>query len=429
MEQELQIEGLEEAADAAETAAVTAAEAAEVIVQRFTMAVEYPVAFTSRMFDNGNSTLVDLIGRHEPEKRNRLFVVLDGGVAEARPELVQQLSSYVAFYGDRLELLAVDPVPGGEAIKNQAGAVEGLLQRMLDLAVDRHSYVVAIGGGAVLDLVGYAAAICHRGVRMLRVPTTVLAQNDSGVGVKNGANAFGVKNFVGTFAPPFAVLNDSDFIATLQRRDQIAGMAEAVKVALIRDDAFFNWLEANAPALARFEGGAMRHMIRRCAELHLQHIASGGDPFERGSARPLDYGHWSAHKLEGLSHHDLRHGEAVAIGMAMDARYAVLAGILPAPEGERICGLLEGLGFSLWHDSLDMLAVDGRPAVIDGLREFQEHLGGELTITLIEDIGRGFEVHSINNGHMLAALDWLRDRASGGGAMEDGARRNEVSAL
>lgn len=432
MVQELQIEDLAAAEDAAATPASDddgMADAAATIVQRFTMAVEYPVAFTSRMFDHGNTTLVDLIARHEPEKRHRLFVVLDDGVAEARPDLVRQLSSYIAFHGDRLELLAVDLVPGGEAIKNQAGAVEGLLQRMLDLAVDRHSYVVAIGGGAVLDLVGYAAAICHRGVRLLRVPTTVLAQNDSGVGVKNGANAFGVKNFVGTFAPPFAVLNDGDFIDTLQRRDKIAGMAEAVKVALIRDGAFFNWLEANAPALARFEGGAMRHMIRRCAELHLQHIASGGDPFERGSARPLDYGHWSAHKLEGLSHHDLRHGEAVAIGMAMDARYAVLAGILPGREGERICSLLESLGFTLWHDSLDMVAVDGRPAVIDGLREFREHLGGELTITLIEAIGRGFEVHSIDIGHMLEALDWLRDRASGGGAMEDDALRNEVTAL
>ena len=173
----------------------------------------------------------------------------------------------------------------------------------------------------------------------------------------------------------------------------------------------------------------MGHMIRRCAELHLQHIASAGDPFEQGSARPLDYGHWSAHKLEGLSHHDLRHGEAVAIGMAMDARYAVHAGILPATEGERICRLLESLGFTLWHDSLDMVAVDGRPAVIDGLREFREHLGGELTITLIGAIGRGFEVHSIDIGHMLEALDWLRDRASGGGAMEDDALRNEVSAL
>ncbi|MDP6689293.1 MAG: 3-dehydroquinate synthase [Alphaproteobacteria bacterium] len=385
--------------------------ATETYVQRFTMPVEFPVVFTQDLFDPSNPALADVASRLERDKRHRLFVVLDDGVAKAMPDLADQVAAYVNHHGDRLELLALDLAPGGEAIKNQAGAVEGLLQRMLELAVDRHSYVVAIGGGALLDLVGYAAGICHRGLRLIRVPTTVLAQNDSGVGVKNGANAFGVKNFVGTFAPPFAVLNDFAFIDSLEWRDKIAGMAEAVKVALIRDAGYFNWLEANAAALTAFEADAMRHMIKRCAELHLQHIGSSGDPFEQGSARPLDYGHWSAHKLEGLSGHELRHGEAVAIGMALDARYAVLAGMLAAAEGERICRLLENLGFTLWHPSLEMTAANGELAVLDGLREFQEHLGGELTITLIAAIGRGVEVHSIDGGHMLTALDWLRDRA------------------
>ncbi|MBT4486204.1 MAG: 3-dehydroquinate synthase [Rhodospirillaceae bacterium] len=383
----------------------------ETYMQRFAIAVEYPVVFTDNLFDPDNPVLADILARYEPDKCHRLFVVLDQGVADAQPDLLRRMESYMAHYPGQLELLAVDTVSGGEEIKNNPDIVDQLLQRMLALAVDRHSYVVAIGGGAVLDLVGYAAAVCHRGVRLVRVPTTVLAQNDSGVGVKNGANAFGVKNFVGTFAPPFAVLNDATFIDTLERRDKIAGMAEAVKVALIRDGAFFAWMEANAGALARFDGGAMEYMIRRCAELHLQHIASAGDPFEQGSARPLDYGHWSAHKLEGLSHHDLRHGEAVAIGMAMDARYAVLAGMLAETDGERICSLLEQLGFSLWHNSLELKSTDGQIAVLDGLREFQEHLGGELTITLIQSVGRGVEVHSIDQANMLAALEWLRDRA------------------
>jgi 3-dehydroquinate synthase len=392
---------------------MTEASATETYVQRFTMAVEYPVVFTDALFDPDNPVLADAVSRQEPGKRHRLFAVLDSGVAEAWPDLTMRLTAYAEHHNARLELLAVDLVPGGEEIKNQPDMVEGLLRRMQALAVDRHSYVVAIGGGAVLDLVGYATAICHRGVRLLRVPTTVLAQNDSGVGVKNGANALGVKNFVGTFAPPFAVLNDFAFIETLERRDKIAGMAEAVKVALIRDDGFFNWLEANAAALAQFDAPAMRYMIRRCAELHLRHIASGGDPFEQGSARPLDYGHWSAHKMEGLSGHSLRHGEAVAIGMALDARYAVLSGLLPEAVGERICRLLERLGFALWHNSLQISGADGEPAVLDGLREFQEHLGGELTITLIEAIGRGVEVHSIDGAHMVTALNWLQDRMPG----------------
>ncbi len=206
-----------------------------------------------------------------------------------------------------------------------------LQQRLVSLGVDRHAFVVGIGGGALLDPVGYAAASTHRGVRLVRVPTTVLAQNDSGVGVKNGVNAFGVKNFLGTFAPPFAVLNDSRFLRTLPPRDTIAGMAEAVKVALIRDAAFFALARGATPRAGAVRARRpWRTMIRRCAELHMRHIAQGGDPFETGSARPLDFGHWAAHKLESADRHELRHGEAVAIGLALDTRYSALAGMLSA---------------------------------------------------------------------------------------------------
>jgi 3-dehydroquinate synthase len=260
-------------------------------------------------------------------------------------------------------------------------------------------------------MVGYVAATTHRGIRLIRVPTTVLAQNDSGVGVKNGINAFGVKNFVGTFAPPFAVLNDSDFLATLNRRDRIAGMAEAVKVALIRDASFYHWLEAHADELAQFELQAVSLLICRCAELHMRQISTGGDPFETGSARPLDYGHWAAHKLEMLSHHELRHGEAVAVGIALDARYSVAKGMLADGEDTRICRLLERLGFPLWHPALETRAADGRPALLGGLTEFREHLGGELTITLLAGIGRGEEVHDMEEAEVLRAITWLRTRS------------------
>ena len=257
---------------------------------------------------------------------------------------------------------------------------------------------------------GLVAATTHRGVRHVRVPSTVLAQDDSGVGVKNGINLYEQKNFVGTFAPPFAVINDLDFIDDLPPRDRVAGMAEAVKVALIRDGEFFTWLERNADALALFERPAMATLIRRCAELHMRQIARGGDPFESGSARPLDFGHWSAHKLESLTRHHVRHGEAVAIGMALDARYSVLCGLLPAGEDERICFLLEHLGFRLWHNGLDTAEPDGRVAVLKGLQDFREHLGGELTITLLQGIGRGVEVHEMDEALILDALDWLRRR-------------------
>ncbi|MFQ6024675.1 MAG: 3-dehydroquinate synthase, partial [Acidiferrobacterales bacterium] len=255
-------------------------------------------------------------------------------------------------------------------------------------------------------------ATTHRGVRHVRVPTTVLAQNDSGVGVKNAINAFGVKNLVGTFAPPFAVLNDFDFLSTLEGRDKIAGMAEAVKISLIRDNSFFSWLEARADDLAVFEPDVAAYLIRRCAEIHMRHIATSGDPFETGSARPLDFGHWSAHKLESLTNHALRHGEAVAIGIALDTRYSVQQGLLGQGNDVRVCELLERLGFRLWHPVMELRSSDGSPALMAGLHEFREHLGGELTVTLLADIGRGVEVHKIQETVVLEAMDWLKERDS-----------------
>jgi 3-dehydroquinate synthase len=287
--------------------------------------------------------------------------------------------------------------------------MQGLIQ---EHRIDRHSFVVAVGGGAVLDAVGLVAATSHRGIRLIRVPTTVLSQNDSGVGVKNSVNLKGAKNFVGTFAPPFAVLNDIAFIDDLPTREKIAGMAEAVKVALIRDADFFHWLERNIDALSLFERAAMSVLIRRCAELHMRQIAHGGDPFEGGSARPLDFGHWAAHKMESLTRNHVRHGEAVAIGIALDTRYSVLAGLLEPGIEDRVAALLELLGFRLWHPVLEARAADGSSPIMQGVAEFREHLGGELTITLLADIGRGVEVHEMDERHIQEAIAWLKGRQS-----------------
>jgi 3-dehydroquinate synthase len=382
--------------------------------QRFSVPYEFPVVFTEGVFDPENPVLRDVLCRLEPAKRHRAVFFVDEGLNAGRSPVSDAIAKYAHRHADAIEL-ACPPqaVPGGEKIKAELHFVESIQQTLFDLHIDRHSYVIAVGGGAVLDAVGLVAATTHRGVRHVRVPTTVLAQNDSGVGVKNGVNLQGVKNFVGTFAPPFAVLNDLEFIVSLPERDKIAGMAEAVKVALIRDAEFFGWLERHMDDLATFERQAMAHMIRRCAELHMRQIGLGGDPFETGSARPLDYGHWSAHKLESLTRHHLRHGEAVAIGMALDARYSVLAGLLAPGEEERICALLEYLGFSLWHPALGKTGTNGEWTILEGLRDFQEHLGGELTVTLLAGIGTGVEVHAIDRERMREAMTWLRARAGG----------------
>src|SRR5262249_43493331 len=259
---------------------------------------------------------------------------------------------------------------GGEAAKNDPAAVARLQARLNDLAIDRHSFVVIVGGGALLDMAGYAAATTHRGVRVVRVPTTVLAQADSGVGVKNGVNAFGKKNFLGTFAPPWAVLNDRRFLETLARRDRVAGMAEAVKVAALLDATFFAWLSEHAAALAAGSVEPLVELVRRTALLHLKHIAEGGDPFELGSARPLDFGHWAAHKLETMTANGLRHGEAVAVGMAMDAVYSASARLCDASTADAVLDLLARLGLPLWNDALEAPGANGRPRVLEGLAEF-----------------------------------------------------------
>jgi 3-dehydroquinate synthase len=278
--------------------------------------------------------------------------------------------------------------------------------------IDRHAYLIAMGGGAILDMVGFAAAIGHRGIRHIRMPTTVLAQNDSGVGVKNGINYFGKKNFLGTFSPPVAVINDFNFLNTLDERDWRSGMSEAVKVALIKDAAFFYWLEDHALALSRRDTETMEKLIFDCAALHVDHISSQGDPFEMGSSRPLDFGHWAAHKLEQLTEFEVKHGEAVAIGLVLDLAYAVNEGLLSHKVFERVYAVLGQLGFTLFHPLLLNQETNAlNPEVYAGLEEFRAHLGGQLTITLIKEIGIQFNVHEMNKNSLDRAALLLHQKS------------------
>lgn len=382
-----------------------------IIRQRFAVTFDYAVAFTRDAFHPANPTLADAMGTAGADPRPRCLAFVDMGVLTGHPALPEAIAAHFAARDDLPALVAPPKLlPGGEAVKNDPALIGQMHDAILGHGIDRHSYVLAVGGGAFLDAVGLAASTAHRGVRLVRMPTTVLAQNDSGVGVKSAINLNGAKNQIGTFAPPWAVVNDAAFLDSLPQRDRIAGMAEAVKVALIRDGAFFEWLERSADALTLFEPDAVAHLIRRCAELHMRQIAEGGDPFEQGSARPLDFGHWAAHKLETLSRNHLRHGEAVAIGIALDTRYSVLAGLLPEGEDLRAAVLLEHLGFRLWHPALARVDAAGRPQVLAGLEEFREHLGGRLTITLLAGIGRGVEVNAMDAALVESAIGWLSAR-------------------
>lgn len=360
---------------------------------------------TQNAFDIDNATLSEVMGESE-HGPHRDIVFIDDGVARSWPDLSAQIETFFTRHGDRMRLVAEPTiVPGGEISKSDWSVFESVIHSIDEYGICRRSYVIVIGGGAVLDSVGFAAAAAHRGVRLIRLPTTTLAQADSGVGVKNGINSLGKKNLIGTFSPPWAVINDEHFLKTLTDRDWRNGFCECVKVALVKDAAFLDRIEANIPLLNQRNLEAASPIIRRSAELHLEHIISGGDPFELTTARPLDFGHWAAHKLEQMTKFRLTHGEAVAIGMAIDITYSMRSGLLPQATGERILNILEKLGFQLYDE-----ALKSADQLFEGLEEFREHLGGRLTIPMIRGIGEQIDVHEINIATMRQAISQLATR-------------------
>jgi 3-dehydroquinate synthase len=339
------------------------------------------------------------------------MVFVDENVARLHAGLVEKIARYLDAHARQIAPAAPPRiVPGGEGMKNDFALVEKLCSQMLAAHLSRHAFVVIVGGGATLDAVGFAASLVHRGLRQVRVPTTALSQNDGGVGVKNGINFAGQKNALGVFAPPWAVINDFDFLASLDQRRWLDGVAEAFKVSIIRDKPFFDFLVSNTVKLRRRDPDAARRLVYRCAELHLEHIRTNGDPFEFGHARPLDFGHWSAHKIETMSGFAISHGEAVAAGILLDSLYAVGKGWLPRAGFDAIHAAFRDVGLPLWLDALETPDSSGLK-IFSGLAEFQEHLGGKLCITFPLGIGSRHEVHDIDLAAMRAAIAELKSLA------------------
>ena len=351
------------------------------------------VWFTDGALDPANPALAHALrcacpGRESP---SRMAAFIDSGVLAAWPQVTDHLARYLQAHAGLPELVWAESMPGGEACKNDPSCVEDVLDAVDHLRIDRHSMVLAIGGGAVLDVVGFGAAIAHRGVRHVRMPTTVLAQDDSAMGVKNGVNRKGKKNFTGSFAPPDAVVCDRAFLRTLPDAVWCDGFSEAVKIALLKDVALFATLERDGAAIRTRSMEAAWPVIMRSAELHARHILEGGDPFETREARPLDHGHWAAHRLESMSAHAVSHGDAVALGLLLDCRYSNLKGWLSDADFARVRAAIAALGLPMRHA---LLADTAR--LLSGLEEFREHLGGQLTVTMLRGIGHGFEVHELD---------------------------------
>ena len=382
------------------------------VKSEFSVDFSYSVCFTRDAFGAGNTALRSVLA---PGAVNRIVVFIESGIAEIYPELQAAVCDWSAANCDIAELRCAPFIlSGGELSKTPEFALEvcGLLEKA---SLCRQSYALIIGGGAFLDSVSFACSLYHRGIRQIRFPTTALAQCDSGVGVKNAVNFLDRKNLIGVFDPPEAVITDSRFLDRLPLREISSGAAEALKVALIKDADFFAQLERDAERIMHSDMDAVSSFIRRSAEIHLEHIAKNGDPFELGSARPLDFGHWSAHKLEMLSGYTLRHGEAVGMGILLDTRYAVLSGIAAESVYERTESLFRRLGLPFEARYFEMRHADGRRKIFDGVEEFREHLGGGLHITLPVSTGRRVEVTSIDFDLMERAL---RDVVSRAGTAE-----------
>ncbi|MBT3279334.1 MAG: 3-dehydroquinate synthase [Phycisphaerales bacterium] len=383
------------------------------IHQRFSVEFDYPVHFARGVFDPACDLLAKVFSRRDAQRIHRVVVCLDEGLAAAQPELAAQIKAWFHAHNDIVEL-ASGPIllPGGPAAKTSHDVLRDLMWTLGNVHLDRQSFVLAIGGGSMLDAAGMAVSLVHRGLRLVRMPSTTLAQNDAGVGVKNGVDEHGQKNFLGTFAPPFAVVNDLDLLNTLPDDHWRGGISEAFKVALICDKPFFEFLTAHADALAARDSAAMETLVRWCAAIHLNHIATSGDPFEFGTARPLDFGHWSAHRLEIASDHAIPHGLAVGIGIALDCCYARRKGLLTEAQLDSILDAMTRCGLPIFAPELAATTPSGELDILVGLEQFREHLGGELTITLPDSIGQRTDLHHLNPDWIVESVADLAARSN-----------------
>lgn len=369
---------------------------APIIGQDFTVQHRHQLYTTTGFWHKDNSTLLGIMPAGA-----KLLVVIEQQMRELWPGITTELLSTEHPLHSHVKVIPTALVlAGGEACKNSWEGTLAVCAAINEHGIDRHSYVLAIGGGAFLDMVGFATAIAHRGVRLIRVPTTVLAQADSGVGVKAAINAFGKKNFLGSFDVPAAVINDTTLLSTLDKRNRLAGLAEVLKVGLIKDTRLIVALETSGLQAVEVGGNALDLLVQWSARLHLEHITLGGDPFEKGSSRPLDFGHWSAHKLEAISNYTILHGEAVALGIALDVTYSHYMGWLSASDYDRIMALMHSLGFTITHH----LFMTHAHELLRGLEEFREHLGGKLTLLMLNGIGQTREVHELHEEKMAAAM-------------------------
>ena len=292
-------------------------------------------------------------------------------------------------------------LPGGEQQKT-LGNVAALIDALVGARINRDGAVLALGGGVVGDIAGFAAASYQRGIAIVQLPTTLLAQVDSAVGGKTGVNHPGGKNLIGAFHQPAAVITDTDTLSTLPERELRAGFAEIVKAALVADGAFFAWLEANCARVLARDGAALAEAIRRACEIKAAIVAA--DEREQGQRALLNLGHTFGHAIEaGAGYGDVLHGEAVAAGMVLAAELSARTGRIPRSEALRVRALLAAAGLPVDPPRL------GRARMLELMAMDKKVKGGQVRLVLLDGIGRA----SVRADYPREALEALLEERAG----------------
>ncbi len=329
--------------------------------------------------------------------RPRVAVLTDENVA------AQHLDAFRAgMAAEGIEVVAL-ALPPGEATKGWeqfSRAVEWLLEQK----VERRDVVVALGGGVIGDLAGFAAAVLRRGVRFVQVPTSLLAQVDSSVGGKTGINAPQGKNLIGAFHQPSLVLADTGVLATLPERDFLAGYGEVVKYGLLGDAAFFDWLEGNAPKMAAGDMAARIHAVRRSCQMKADIVAR--DETEQGDRALLNLGHTFCHALEKATGYSdrLLHGEGVAIGCAMAFELSSRLGLCSQESPSRVRAHLREMGMKV--DLADIPGdLPGAEELFALMGQDKKVVDGQIRFILARGIGEAFVTSDVPSDKVIALLD------------------------
>ena len=351
----------------------------------------YDIVIGGGLIDHAGALLKPLLSRP------RTVIVTDRNVAERH---LARLGAALDAAGIAHRAVVLEP---GEATKDFAH-FEDLAHRLLDAEVERGDLVLAFGGGVVGDLAGFAASVVRRGIRVVQVPTTLLAQVDSSVGGKTGINTAHGKNLIGSFHQPALVIADWGVLDTLPRRELLAGYAEVVKYGVLGDADFFAWLEAHGGAVVAGDGAARGTAIARACRAKALIVAA--DEREAGRRALLNLGHTFAHAIEAAAGYDgaVLHGEAVALGLVLAVSLSARLGHCEAGAADRLAAHLAAVGLPTTAAALGVDAVE--PArLLEHMRQDKKVAAGRIRFVLVRAIGDAYVAPEVAPGAVLATLE------------------------